>query len=88
MSTQAKIHCMNCDCDYYIYWNKISKDQIISCPHCDSEIDQTMWDMIIHAMGALHDVNYHFLKYHNERNEDLFQVSIEEYYVPLNKFKD
>lgn len=87
MSTQAKIHCFNCNADYYIYWDGISKDKIIDCPHCDATIDEHMWEQIVNAMGSVHDVNYHFAKYHGERNEDFFQISIENYYVPSEKFK-
>jgi hypothetical protein len=87
VSTQAKIHCFNCDCNYYVYWSGISRDKIISCPHCDAEIDSKMWNMIVNALGTLNDVNYHFRKYNQERNEDLFEVSVENYHVPFEKFK-
>ncbi|MGX4600286.1 hypothetical protein [Faecalimicrobium sp. JNUCC 81] len=87
MSTQAKIHCFNCNCNYYVYWSGISRDKIISCPHCDAEIDDKMWNMIINALGTVNDVNYHFRKYHDERSEDLFEVSIENYHVPFEKFR-
>ncbi|WP_034438075.1 hypothetical protein [Clostridium ihumii] len=87
MSVQAKIHCINCDNDYYVYERNLSRNQIMNCPHCDCVMDETMWHSICDAIGSVMDINYHFLKYHNERNEDLFQVSIENCYVPLNKFK-
>ena len=44
--------------------------------------------MIIDAMGTLNDVNYHFRKYNSERDEDLFEVAIENYHVPNSKFRD
>lgn len=88
MSTQAKIHCFNCNCDYYVYWDGINRDKIINCPHCDAKIDKHMWNSIIDAMGTVHDVNYHFRKYNSERNEDLFEISVENYRVPNNKFRD
>lgn len=87
MSTQAKIHCFNCDSTYYVYWDGINRDKIISCPHCDAEIDKKMWKKIVNAMGTVNDLNYHFRKYHDERNEDLFEVSIENVHVPKEKFR-
>jgi hypothetical protein len=88
MSTQAKIHCFNCDCTYYAYWDGIDKNKIINCPHCDATMDETMWNSLINAMGAVHDLNYHFVKYNSERNEDLFEVNIENFHVPSEKFRD
>ncbi len=87
MSTQAKIHCFNCDATYYVYWSGISREKIISCPHCDAVIDEHMWNHIVDAMGTVNDVNYHFRKYNGERNEDLFEISIENYHVPYEKFR-
>jgi hypothetical protein len=87
LSTQAKIHCFNCDSVYYVYWSGINRETVISCPHCDAEITEQMWQRIVDAMGTVHDVNYHFQKYHDEYGEDLFEVSIENVHVPLGKFR-
>lgn len=87
MATQAKIHCFNCDHDYFVYWFGISRDKIINCPHCDATMDSTMWNQIVDSLGTVHDTNYHFMKYHHERNEDLFEVSIENVHVPIEKFR-
>lgn len=87
MSTSAKIHCHNCGNHYYVYSDRVTKDQIIDCPNCDAKIEQKMWDLIVHAMLTLKDVNYHFRKYHEERGEDLFHVELEHKHVPLEKFK-
>ncbi|MCU7201452.1 hypothetical protein [Turicibacter sanguinis] len=87
MSTQAKIHCFNCDAIYTVYWSGISKNHVINCPHCDAKIDEHMWNELINAMGTLNDVNAHFRKYHNERGEDLFEVSLENFHVPDEKFR-
>lgn len=87
MSTQAKIHCFNCDSTYHVYWAGIDRERIINCPHCDAKMDQDMWERIVHAMGTVHDLNYHFRKYHGERNEDLFEVAVENVHVPNEKFR-
>lgn len=87
MSTQAKIHCFNCDGTYHVYWSGISKENIVNCPHCDATIDEIMWHRIVNALGTLNDVNYHFRKYHDERGEDLFEVSLENFHVPAEKFR-
>lgn len=87
MSTQARIHCMNCDSTYYVYWTGISREKIVHCPHCDARIEEKMWERVVEAMGAVHNVNYHFLKYKGEYDEDLFEVSVEHVHVPLEKFR-
>lgn len=88
MSTQAKVHCFNCGCTYYVYWSGIDRDKIINCPHCDATMDEHMWNMLVNAMGTVNEVNYHFRKYNSERNEDLFEVDIENVHVPNEKFRD
>lgn len=87
MSTQAKIHCHNCGNDYYVYWSEMNKQHIVNCPHCDAKMDAKMWEHIIDAMGTVNDLNYHFRKYHEERSEDLFSVSIESIDVPDKAFR-
>lgn len=46
-----------------------------------------MWEKIVDAMSTVHDVNYHFRRYHDERQEDLFGVSVENVHVPNENFR-
>lgn len=87
MSTQAKIHCHNCGCNYYVYWSGLNRNKIINCPHCFAKIDKTMWDNLINAMSAVENLNSDFIKYNADRNENLFDVSIENVYVPADKLQ-
>ena len=88
MSAQCKIHCYNCGNDYYIYRSGLDHDKIVNCPHCDATMDAKMWNMIVDAVYTVDEVNYHFRKYNGERNEDLFDISVENVNVPLEKFRD
>ena len=87
MSVQCKIHCCNCENDYYVYWPHMSKENIVNCPHCDAKMDSKMWANIIDAVGNVWDVNYHFRKYNSERDEDQFYISVENVEVPQEKFR-
>ena len=73
----VRIHCFTCNKEYLLNSEDISTNDIHNCPHCNAKIDKQMWDMIIHAMNTINDVNGHFKKYHNERQENLFSISIE-----------
>ena len=88
MSTQCKIHCYNCDNDYYVYSRGLRRDNIMDCPHCDAKMDDTMRGMIVDAILSVDEANRHFIKYHEERHEDLFGISIENINVPIEKFRD
>lgn len=85
MSTTAKILCKNCDNHFEIYWNAMPSQ--IKCPHCLSEMSENMVKQVRNAIGTVHDVNAHFRKYHSEREESLFEVSIQEIYVPTHKVR-
>lgn len=87
LSAQCKIHCFNCGCDYYVYKSEMRKDHIVNCPHCDAKMDEHMWENVINAVYTVDEVNYHFRKYHGERNEDQFSINVENYEVPLEKFR-
>lgn len=88
VSTAANILCKNCDNRFIVYFSSInSGDRQFKCPHCLVEMDEKMSKDVIHALATVHDLNYHFKKYHSEHQEPLFSVSIEETYVPANKFR-
>ena len=76
-SFQAKIHCHKCNHDYYVYRSNLQHNVPVNCPNCDSKIDDMMWNMLVDAALTVDEVNYHFRKYHSERNEDLFCLSVE-----------
>lgn len=39
-------------------------------------MDTDMWNMVVNATYAVNDVNNHFQKYHSEREENLFYLSV------------
>lgn len=86
-SVSAKIHCHNCENDFYVYWVGLTHDQLKGCPHCGSRIDETMRNSIVGAIGAVYDTNYHFKKYHEEGDEDLFSIDVLTTIIPDEKFK-
>lgn len=86
MATRADITCKNCDNTFPVFWNNFTKQLPLSCPYCDKKIDEKMTEMIKHALGTTWEVNYHFRKYHGERNEPLFTVDIKDVFVPIEKF--
>lgn len=88
MSTQCRIHCFNCDKDYYVYERGIDFKQIVDCPHCDAKMDSIMWKKVVEAILTTSEANTHFVKYHSERGEDLFGISVENVHVPSDNFRD
>jgi DNA-directed RNA polymerase subunit RPC12/RpoP len=86
MATRADITCKNCDNTFQVFWHEFTKQLPLSCPYCSKEIDETMTEMLKRALGTTWEVNYHFRKYHEERNEPLFVVNISDVYVPIEKF--
>ncbi|MDU6274034.1 MAG: hypothetical protein E6590_12825 [Clostridiales bacterium] len=87
MTTKAKIKCFNCNNTYEVYKSEVRKEHIVHCPYCDAKMDNRMWEAIIRAIYTVGEVNYLFRKYHQEREEDLFQVDIEQIYVPYEKYR-
>ncbi|POZ56205.1 hypothetical protein LYSIN_00988 [Lysinibacillus sphaericus] len=86
MATRADITCKNCENTFQVFWNDFSKQLPLGCPYCDRTIDETMTEMIKNALGTAWEVNYHFRKYHEERDEALFTVDIKDVFVPIDKF--
>lgn len=86
MTTVAKIKCCNCDNSFSVYWTSFPKEAI-QCPHCFATMDEHMSEKTKNVLGAVNDVNYHFLKYQEERNEHRFEINIEEVHVPPAQFR-
>ncbi|KHD86342.1 hypothetical protein NG54_03205 [Heyndrickxia ginsengihumi] len=86
MATRADITCKNCENTFHVFWNNFEKQLPLECPYCSKEIDETMTEMIKNALGTTWEANYHFRKYHQERNEPLFTVNIVDVFVPIDKF--
>lgn len=85
MSLQCTIHCYNCNNDYHLYSRQIQHDKPVDCPHCFTKIDETVWNDLVNAVLSLDEVNYHFRKYHAERHEPLFDVSMKNIHVTEDK---
>jgi DNA-directed RNA polymerase subunit RPC12/RpoP len=85
MATRADLKCENCGHTFQVFWNRFEKQLPLECPYCSKEIDETMTEMIKNALGSVWEVNYHFRKYHGERNEPLFTVSVTDVFVPADK---
>ncbi|MFL0165258.1 hypothetical protein [Candidatus Clostridium helianthi] len=75
INTKAKIHCHSCGKDFNIYWVGLNK--IDSCPHCNADIDETMWESILKSIAQVQQTNQDFYKYNLERKEPMFTISIE-----------
>lgn len=75
---QANIHCCKCGKNFIVYWNNVSQDSEIICPECRSQMENSMANKVIHLMGAVNDLNYHFSKHNAEYNEPAFVISIED----------
>lgn len=75
INTKAKIHCHTCGKDFDIYFTGTNK--LDFCPHCGAIIDETMRKAIFDSMGYVQDTNQHFYKYHLERKEPMFTISVE-----------
>lgn len=88
MSTQCKIHCHNCNNNYYVYSRSVQRNIIANCPYCNARMDYTIWNMLIDTIFSIDDINNRFQKHHSEQGEDLFSVSIKSIDVPPEKIKN
>jgi len=79
INTKAKIHCHSCRKEFELYWTGLSK--VDHCPHCGSAIDEIMWNSIVSSMAQVQDTNHHFYKYHLERKEPMFTISVDGLYT-------
>lgn len=82
MIAQCKIHCYQCDNDYYVYKASAQKDNVANCPHCGAIMNKTMWEMVISAIYVVDEVNCTFRKYHSDRGENLFSINVENILIP------
>ncbi len=87
MATKARITCKNCDNTFDVFWTGFSEKQIIECPYCDCELDKRFNAYLKHALGSTWELNKELRKSHQERGTDLFEISIDEIHVPIEKFK-
>lgn len=74
LMTTAEIKCMYCGNTFPISLYK--KPSSISCIFCLAKVEDDMIEKIYNAALTVADLNHHFIKYHEERNEDLFQLHI------------
>lgn len=86
MTTAANIKCCNCNNSFSIYWTALTEDRI-QCPHCFASMDDHMTTRTKEALGTVVDLNMHFVKYADERDENRFEVNIVETHVPSDKFR-
>lgn len=74
MMTTAKLLC--CQCDNKFPLNLNVKPESITCPYCQVKMAEDMIEKVYQAALTVSDLNYHFKKYNNERNEELFQLEV------------
>lgn len=79
--TVAHLTCGQCNNDFPLNLNV--KPESITCPFCQSDVEDNMIEDIYRAALSVWDLNYHFRKYHSERNENLFELSVKEKEVSL-----
>lgn len=87
MATKAKITCKNCNNSFDVFWHGFKEEDIIHCPYCDSKLDPKFNEHLKNALGSTWELNKELRSSNQEHNTDLFEISIEETFVPLNKFK-
>ena len=72
LMTTAELKCLHCGNTFPI--SMYDKPKSISCIFCLAKVEDDMIDKIYNAALTVADLNSHFIKYHDERNEDLFQL--------------
>lgn len=72
--TTAELKCFHCGKTFPISMYK--QPNSISCIFCLAKIEDDMIDKIYNAALTVADLNSHFIKYSQERNEDLFQLHL------------
>jgi DNA-directed RNA polymerase subunit RPC12/RpoP len=70
--TIPEIKCLQCNNDFVVSEEQLS--ETIKCPFCGIKMDDKSREDMKNAILHLKDINYHFKKYHSERDEPLFQV--------------
>ncbi len=79
--TTAFLNCGQCLNKFPI--NLSMKPDSIMCPFCQSTMTNDMIQEVYNAALTVADLNYHFKKYADERNEQLFSLSIDPKEVEL-----
>ncbi|MGT2866629.1 hypothetical protein [Streptococcus fryi] len=74
LMTTAELQCMYCGNAFPI--NLYAKPESINCLYCLARVENDMIDKIYNAALTVADLNSHFIKYNQERNEDLFQLHL------------
>lgn len=77
----ASLSCGNCGNEFPL--NASSQPESITCPYCQTKMSDDMIGQVYDALLTVGDVNYHFIKYQQERDEALFQLNVKSQEVKL-----
>ncbi len=81
-----RVRCFHCGGRFELYSRDMNHDgKPPMCPHCLSRMDGKQWGRLIDAYFTISEVNKDFRKYHEERDEPLFQVELRNHYVKPGK---
>lgn len=82
--TIAELHCFQCGKNFPL--NMYKPISSITCPYCNTDMDETMIEKVRNAWGYVADLNQDFHKYFMERDEPRFSlnVSMQDVHLPLD----
>lgn len=85
--TTAQLVCYQCENKFPINLNFKPKE--VTCPFCQRSMASDMIEDLFTAAGTVSDLNYHFIKYHQERDESLFslEISSQELNLPVDNIR-
>ena len=87
MATRMTVKCKNCNNEFYLFWHTFDINTEICCPYCDCVFPKEHNEYIKSALGTAWELNYKTRSMHEEGSCDLFEFSIDEIHVPIEKFK-
>ena len=81
------VKCKNCNNDFYIFADFFKSNSDISCPYCDAVLPKKYMSYVENAFNSLRELNYQIRSRHEDGICDLFEFSVEDVFVPIEKFK-
>lgn len=81
------VKCHNCKNTFYIFSDFFKSDADIRCPYCNAFLPNKYTPYVENAFNSLRELNYKVRSKHADERCDLFEFSIEEVFVPIEKFK-
>lgn len=85
--TVGKLQCYQCGNKFPVNLNH--RPDSIDCPYCQNTVPEDMINDILEAASAVVDLNRRLLKYHFQRDENLFglEVTPQEVDLPVDNKK-